>query len=68
MDLRVEPEDRYLAAIAFAKPLQAFDGGGFARPVGANDPEDLAGLDFERNAVDCLDLSIPLLQPTNEDC
>ena len=48
---RVEPEDPDLPAITFAQALQALDRGGLARAVRAEDAEDLALIDVERDAV-----------------
>jgi hypothetical protein len=48
---RVKPEDPDLPAIAFAQALQALDRRGLTRPVRAEDAEDLALIDVERDAV-----------------
>jgi len=49
--LRVEPEHADLAAIRCPQPLDALHGRGLARPVGAEDAEDLPFLNGERDVV-----------------
>src|SRR5262249_36461192 len=48
---RVQAEDTDLPAVTLPQPFQAFDRGGLARAVRAQDPEDLPLVDVERDAV-----------------
>jgi hypothetical protein len=48
---RVEPEHRHPAGVGDAEALDRLDGGGLARPVGAEDAEDLAPLDGKRDVM-----------------
>ena len=49
---RVEARDPHRAAVRDAQALDAFDGGGLAGAVRAEDPEDLPLLDGEGHPVD----------------
>lgn len=49
---RVKTEDRDVTGIRAPKPLEALDGGGLARPVGSEDPDDLSPCDLHRHIPD----------------
>jgi hypothetical protein len=57
---RVEAEHPHRTRVGAAQALQALHRGGLAGPVGANDPEDLAGLHGERDAVHRYRLAVSL--------
>ncbi len=64
--LGVDAEDPHRSRIGLAQGLDALDGGGLARTVRAEDPEDLAGRDLERHAVDGGGVAVALAQPVDD--
>ena len=64
---RVEAEHRDRTGVCSAQPLEDLDGGGLARAVRAEQPEQLALLDRERDAVQYLRRAVPLLQVAHFD-
>jgi hypothetical protein len=65
----IEPEHADLAAVRRAQPFDAFHGRGLARAVGAEDPEDLALVDGERDIVDRRRVPVALVQVLHvDDC
>jgi hypothetical protein len=59
---RIQAEHPHRTRIGAAEPLQALHRGGLARPVGPDDPKDLAGLHGERDAVHRHRRAVPLAQ------
>lgn len=49
---RIKTEDRDITGIRAPEPLEALHGGGLARPVGSEDPDDLSPRDLQRNIPD----------------
>ncbi len=59
---RIATEHPHGPRVGAAQSFQTFDGGGLARPVGAEDPEDLALLHAEGDPVQDHALVVPLTE------
>src|SRR3954447_8560224 len=64
---RVEAEHGHLAAVPVPVALEDLDGGGLARAVGPEQPEDLAAPDAERQPADRLLAPVGLRQVVHND-
>ena len=65
----VEPENRDSSPIRRSQAFDAFEGGRFAGPVRADEAEDLAIVDFERDIIDRNDRFVRLSKSRNlDDC
>ena len=65
--LGIDAEHAHVAAVALAKALEDLDRRRLARPVGAEEGEDLAALHAQRQAAHGLDVAVGLAQPVDLD-
>ena len=56
----IETADADAAAIEIAETFEDFDGGGFARAIGAEEAEDFAFVDAEADATDGFEIAVTL--------
>ena len=52
------PKNFDFAGSGFQQPFEDFDGGGLARPIGAQQAEALAGVDFQIEPANGLDVAL----------
>ena len=60
-------QDSDVSGGAFSIALEHLDGGGLPCPVGPEKGDDLAGLDIEVNALNCLERTVRLAETTHAD-